>query len=169
VTKFIHYFNKRLTPADSLIGFLIYSGCLQKNGWNDANAQDNKTFFCYHAVVVEEEKTWEEALEYCREHHDDLASVASETEMLLIQRELKKHNSTEHVWIGLHFFSLVGQAGWLWVDRQEMDYESCVKLCWTFGLTQLRVLTLDIYCIYKKHSCVCVFWLGSVRLPGYVA
>ncbi|XP_042071130.1 snaclec subunit B-like [Haplochromis burtoni] len=100
------------------------SGCLQKSGWNDANAQEHKAFFCYRAVVVEEQKTWEEALEYCREHHDDLASVASETEMLLIQRELKKHNPAEHVWIGLHFFSLVGQAGWLWVDRQEMDYEA---------------------------------------------
>ncbi|KAL3999754.1 myosin heavy chain 1/2/3/4/8/13/7B/15 [Sarotherodon galilaeus] len=72
------------------------------------------------AIVVGEEKTWEEALEYCREHHDDLASVASETEMMLIQRELRKHNTTEHVWIGLRFLS----RDWLWVDGQEMDYEA---------------------------------------------
>uniref|UniRef100_A0A3P9CB41 C-type lectin domain-containing protein n=1 Tax=Maylandia zebra TaxID=106582 RepID=A0A3P9CB41_9CICH len=95
------------------------SGCVWINRWNDANPQNINTFFCYRAIVVEEELTWEEALDYCREHHDDLASVASETEI-----ELKKHNPAEHVWIGLHFFSLVGQAGWLWVDRQEMDYEA---------------------------------------------
>uniref|UniRef100_A0A668VIY0 C-type lectin domain-containing protein n=1 Tax=Oreochromis aureus TaxID=47969 RepID=A0A668VIY0_OREAU len=78
------------------------------------------TFFYYRAIVVEEEKTWEEALVYCREHHDDLASVASETEMLLIQRELKKHNTTELGWIGLRFLP----GDWLWVDGQEMEYEA---------------------------------------------
>uniref|UniRef100_A0A3B4H6Q9 C-type lectin domain-containing protein n=1 Tax=Pundamilia nyererei TaxID=303518 RepID=A0A3B4H6Q9_9CICH len=79
-----------------------------------------RTFFCYRAIVVGEEKTWEEALEYCREHHNDLASVASETETMLIQRELRKHNTTNNVWIGLRFLS----RDWLWVDGQEMDYEA---------------------------------------------
>uniref|UniRef100_A0A668VMQ0 C-type lectin domain-containing protein n=1 Tax=Oreochromis aureus TaxID=47969 RepID=A0A668VMQ0_OREAU len=79
-----------------------------------------KYFLMSKAIVVGEEKTWEEALEYCREHHDDLASVVSETEMMLIQRELRKHNTTEHVWIGLRFLS----QDWLWVDGQEMDYEA---------------------------------------------
>uniref|UniRef100_A0A3P9BYA0 C-type lectin domain-containing protein n=1 Tax=Maylandia zebra TaxID=106582 RepID=A0A3P9BYA0_9CICH len=79
-----------------------------------------KTFFCYGAIVVKEKKTWEEALEYCREHHDDLASVASETEMLLIQKELSKHNTTDHIWTGLRFLA----GDWLWVDGQEMDYEA---------------------------------------------
>uniref|UniRef100_A0A3P9CAM0 C-type lectin domain-containing protein n=1 Tax=Maylandia zebra TaxID=106582 RepID=A0A3P9CAM0_9CICH len=70
--------------------------------------------------VLSESRTWEEALEYCRVHHDDLASVASETEMLLNQRELPKHNTTEHIWIGLRFLS----RDWLWMDRQVMDYEA---------------------------------------------
>ncbi|XP_039462901.1 dromaiocalcin-1-like [Oreochromis aureus] len=74
-------------------------------------------------VVTEEKKAWEEAVEYCREHHNDLASVASETEMMLIQKELKKHNTTEHVWIGLRFLS----RDWLWVDGEELDYEAWVE------------------------------------------
>lgn len=86
------------------------SGCVWINRWNDANPQNINTFFCYRAIVVEEEQTWEEALDYCREHHDDLASVASETEMLLIQRELKKHNTTELSWISL--FSCLGTGYW---------------------------------------------------------
>ncbi|CAI5638587.1 unnamed protein product [Oreochromis niloticus] len=94
-------------------------GSIDNNGWHSVYTYP-RTFFCYRAIVVGEEKTWEEALEYCREHHDDLASVASETEMMLIQRELRKHNTTEHVWIGLRFLS----QDWLWVDGQEMDYEA---------------------------------------------
>uniref|UniRef100_A0A3Q0TG00 C-type lectin domain-containing protein n=1 Tax=Amphilophus citrinellus TaxID=61819 RepID=A0A3Q0TG00_AMPCI len=89
-------------------------------GWHDAYESINIPFFCYKAEVVQENKTWEEALEYCREQYDDLASVASETEMLLIQKELKKHRTTEHVWIGLRFLS----RDWLWVDGQEMDHEA---------------------------------------------
>ncbi|CAI5638578.1 unnamed protein product [Oreochromis niloticus] len=95
-------------------------GSVLNKMWNDVSLWYKITFFCYGAVVVKEKKTWEEALEYCREHHDDLASVASETEMLLIQKELNKHNTTQNVWIGLRFLA----GDWLWVDGQEMDYEA---------------------------------------------
>lgn len=40
--------------------------------------------------------------------------------MLLIQRELKKQNTTGPFWIGLHFFF----KDWLWVDGQELRYAS---------------------------------------------
>uniref|UniRef100_A0A3Q4I532 C-type lectin domain-containing protein n=1 Tax=Neolamprologus brichardi TaxID=32507 RepID=A0A3Q4I532_NEOBR len=90
--------------------------------------------------VLSESRTWEEALEYCRAHHDDLASVAPKTDVLLNQRELPKHNTTEHIWIGLCFLS----RDWLWVDRQVMDYAAwgeggkpwCphAKMKWTEGV-----------------------------------
>uniref|UniRef100_A0A669C1J8 C-type lectin domain-containing protein n=1 Tax=Oreochromis niloticus TaxID=8128 RepID=A0A669C1J8_ORENI len=98
-------------------------GYTEKNRWHDSDGRDRKHFFCYWPVVTEEKKAWEEAVEYCREHHNDLASVASETEMMLIQKELKKHNTTEHVWIGLRFLS----RDWLWVDGEELDYEAWVE------------------------------------------
>ncbi|TNN56225.1 Macrophage mannose receptor 1 [Liparis tanakae] len=79
-----------------------------------------KTFFCYRAVVVRERKTWEEALEHCRERHRDLASVASDTEMSLIQRELSEDETTARLWIGLRFFP----GGWLWVDGQPLAHEA---------------------------------------------
>ncbi|XP_039907356.1 macrophage mannose receptor 1-like [Simochromis diagramma] len=95
-------------------------GCMQESKWYDATLLYQTTFFCYSAEVVMEEKTWEEALEYCRERYKDLASVASETEKLLIQKELNKLNTTEIVWIGLRFLP----GDWLWVDGQEMDYKA---------------------------------------------
>uniref|UniRef100_A0A3P8P7T8 C-type lectin domain-containing protein n=1 Tax=Astatotilapia calliptera TaxID=8154 RepID=A0A3P8P7T8_ASTCA len=99
---------------------LIFSKCPSFSKWHDAYPGNTRPFFCYRAIVVKQEKTWEEALEYCRKHHEDLASVASETEMLLIQKELSKHNTKEVVWIGLRFLS----EDWLWVDREMMDYEA---------------------------------------------
>lgn len=95
-------------------------GMMRNYTWYDATPNFKETFFCYRVVVVRERKTWEEALEYCREHHHDLASVATETEMLLIQKELDKHYIMDHVWIGLRF--LAGR--WLWVDGQLMKYEA---------------------------------------------
>uniref|UniRef100_A0A3P9CAJ4 C-type lectin domain-containing protein n=1 Tax=Maylandia zebra TaxID=106582 RepID=A0A3P9CAJ4_9CICH len=100
------------------------------------------------------EKTWEEALEYCREHHNDLASVASETETMLIQRELRKHNTTNNVWIGLRFLS----RDWLWVDGQEMDYEAwseegkplCPHPKMKCGALQVRGGSLSVW---EAHDC----------------
>ncbi|XP_008323241.1 lymphocyte antigen 75-like [Cynoglossus semilaevis] len=93
---------------------MIYGG-----SWHDSNDNQEMRSICFHAIVVKEKKTWLEALEYCRGNHSDLASVASETELLLIQKEMKKNAVTEAVWIGLHFFP----EGWLWVDGRPLDYE----------------------------------------------
>ncbi|XP_029903258.1 secretory phospholipase A2 receptor-like isoform X2 [Myripristis murdjan] len=53
----------------------------------------------YH--LVEEEKTWSEAQSHCRQHHKDLATVASKEEVNALNDVLAKHDQHE-VWIGLH-------------------------------------------------------------------
>ncbi|KAK1876878.1 Macrophage mannose receptor 1 [Dissostichus eleginoides] len=95
-------------------------GCIKNYSWHDAAPHYELNFFCFTVVVVRERKTWQEALEYCREHHRDLASVSSDTEMLLIQRELQERETTERVWTGLRFFP----GGWLWVDGRGLSYEA---------------------------------------------
>lgn len=95
-------------------------GLIRDFAWHDATLHHNLQFFCYSAIVVRQRKTWEEALDYCREHHHDLASVASETEMLLIKKELDKNDTTDYVWVGLHYFS----GHWLWVDGQPLSYKA---------------------------------------------
>lgn len=95
-------------------------GVIKDDLMHDSSANFKDPAFCYRVVVVRQRKTWEEALDYCRMHHRDLASVGSKAEMLLIQRELNKNVTTRRVWIGLHFFS--GQ--WLWVDRQPLHYQA---------------------------------------------
>ncbi|XP_029026532.1 macrophage mannose receptor 1-like [Betta splendens] len=95
-------------------------GLFHNNLWYDATANQALPFFCYSVVVVEEMLTWEEALQYCRENHQSLASVASETEMLLIQKELTKIVTTDHIWMGLRFLP----NHWLWVDGKPLSYEA---------------------------------------------
>lgn len=94
-------------------------GLLLNNKMHDATFDLDAHFFCYNVFVVKEKKTWEEAVDYCREHHHDLVSVSSEAEMTLIWRELGD-DATDHVWIGLHFFT----DDWLWTDGQPMEYEA---------------------------------------------
>lgn len=93
-------------------------GSIHNYLWNDAYANQSLPFFCYSAVVVRKTMTWEEASQYCRENHNNLASVASETEMLLIQKELDKAVTTEQVWMGLRFLP----ESWLWVDGKLLNY-----------------------------------------------
>lgn len=95
-------------------------GQLYQDGWHDSSDGSKESFLCFNPIVVTERKTWEEAIEYCRQHHSDLASLLSETEMMLIRTALLKTNITEPVWIGLHFFS----GKWLWVDGETSEYKA---------------------------------------------
>ncbi|KAK7893206.1 hypothetical protein WMY93_022358 [Mugilogobius chulae] len=106
---------------DFLMNFTgIYWIGLMRNTKTEEYGNANHPFFCYKVHAIRERKTWYEALDYCRQNTQKLASVASETEMMLIQKELRKELSSHNVWIGLQF--LAGE--WVWVDGQTFSYES---------------------------------------------
>lgn len=88
--------------------------------WYNVPGNRPMPFFCYSVHVVRKKKTWEEALKYCRKHHHDLASITSKTEMMLIQRELSKNDTTERVWMGLRFLA----GSWMWTDGRRLHYEA---------------------------------------------
>ncbi|XP_062410799.1 macrophage mannose receptor 1-like [Sardina pilchardus] len=100
--------------------------------WKDADCKhpDGSHFICYEdeLVLVRENKTWREALQYCREHHVDLVSVTSERVQRWVS-ERAKGASTAHVWVGLlHCYNL----GWYWVSGQNVSYSN-----WTPGHEQV--------------------------------
>ncbi|KAG5261360.1 hypothetical protein AALO_G00303120 [Alosa alosa] len=79
-------------------------------------------------VLVRENKTWREALQYCREHHVDLVSVTSKRVQRWV-RARAKGASTAHVWVGLlHSYGV----GWYWVCGQTVCYRN-----WTQGHDQV--------------------------------
>lgn len=92
-------------------------GLTKESRWHDAGGAMKKPFFCFHATVVPQQHSWEEALDYCREHYRDLASVSSATEAELIGTEVGRH-SGELFWIGLRFLA----GHWLWTDGQPLSY-----------------------------------------------
>ncbi|XP_063042957.1 macrophage mannose receptor 1-like [Engraulis encrasicolus] len=95
--------------------------------WNDKSCDSQRYFVCYEdkLVLVEEQKTWKEALEYCRQHHEDLVSVPSEK----IQRWVAgwaKEASTPYVWVGLRYSCNLGF--WFWVSGEIIcDYDNWVS------------------------------------------
>lgn len=95
-------------------------GVIRNYMWYSARGSFKYPFYCYSAVVVRKRKTWEEALDYCREYHCDLASVMSQEKMLLIQVELLENATTEFTWMGLRFLS----ESWKWVNGHMLSYEA---------------------------------------------
>ncbi|KAA0716163.1 hypothetical protein E1301_Tti024123 [Triplophysa tibetana] len=85
---------------------------------HDAKCSDKFPFFCMivsQIVLVDQSESWEGALDYCRHHHDDLATLTS-----LKSRDdaLSKITGaqTPFVWIGLRF--LAGE--WSWVSGDDV-------------------------------------------------
>ncbi|XP_062372613.1 secretory phospholipase A2 receptor-like [Sardina pilchardus] len=105
---------------ESCVKTLIATGAQ----WNDAGCDDRSHFICYedNLVLVRENKTWREALQYCREHHVDLVSVTSERVQRWVS-ERAKGASTAHVWVGLlHSYGV----GWYWVCGQTVCYSNWI-------------------------------------------
>ncbi|KAI1901257.1 hypothetical protein AGOR_G00032460 [Albula goreensis] len=66
-------------------------------------------------VLVRENKSWDEALSYCRQHNGDLVSVS--TEQLQHWVEIMAQNaSTAHVWLGLRYSCAL--HFWFWVSGE---------------------------------------------------
>ncbi|KAJ3584961.1 hypothetical protein NHX12_013684 [Muraenolepis orangiensis] len=64
-------------------------------------------------ILIHEQKTWEEAVEYCREFHHDLASANDLRAREWVQA-VATDATTPHVWVGLHYTCVL--EFWFWVD-----------------------------------------------------
>ncbi|XP_054914563.1 macrophage mannose receptor 1-like [Poeciliopsis prolifica] len=72
--------------------------------WKNENCTERKPFICYDdkLILIKENKTWHEALTYCRQNHSDLVTITNMDEQKQAQEKTKKA-STPFVWIGLRF------------------------------------------------------------------
>ncbi|XP_040898322.1 uncharacterized protein LOC121184593 isoform X2 [Toxotes jaculatrix] len=98
--------------------------------WESQKCSHLHPFLCMdeRLILVQEMKTWEEALQHCRELNDvesteedntlvyDLASLPEANNILLFGETTQLTATTNEVWVGLRF--LAGE--WLWVSSEEV-------------------------------------------------
>ncbi|XP_036002842.1 C-type mannose receptor 2-like [Fundulus heteroclitus] len=91
--------------------------------WKNENCADRKPFICYgeKLILIKENKTWEEALYYCRDHHHDLVTITNLDEQRWVQEKAKKA-STDYVWTGLRYTCTLDF--WFWVSDEVVSYQN---------------------------------------------
>ncbi|KAL3046144.1 hypothetical protein OYC64_004202 [Pagothenia borchgrevinki] len=82
--------------------------------WSSKDCTDQKPFYCYDdkVILIKENKTWDEALTYCRENHRDLVSITDRHQQRWVQ-ERAKMADTEFVWLGMRYTCTLDL--WFWV------------------------------------------------------
>lgn len=66
-----------------------------------------------------EKKTWADALDYCRGHHETLASIVDEETQTWAELEAD-NSSTPFVWVGLRYTCTLGF--WFWVEDLIVEF-----------------------------------------------
>ncbi|KAL6484595.1 hypothetical protein MHYP_G00066400 [Metynnis hypsauchen] len=82
----------------------------------------NLSFFCmdmYEVILVQKNKTWQKALDYCRKHYIDLVSLKADNWMKNAV-EVTKAAQTAYVWTGLYFLS----GEWFWAKGDALEYQA---------------------------------------------
>ncbi|GAA6085125.1 C-type mannose receptor 2-like [Tachysurus ichikawai] len=92
------------------------------NHWHSDSCNHSLNLVCYtwvySLVVVQEMKTWEEALNYCRTKYSGLVSLFTDSDHAAV------NNKTDEIltsvfWTGLHFLD----GSWFWVNSTQNEEE----------------------------------------------
>ncbi|MED6242909.1 hypothetical protein ATANTOWER_011690 [Ataeniobius toweri] len=92
----------------------------QKGRWNSVPCSNSETSICYKGKVkirlIEEPKTWEEALNYCTAKHSRFLWIEDQEDQYAVAQWLNfTYNGSNPLWIGLKQSSVFGF--WIWSDR----------------------------------------------------
>lgn len=98
---------------------------ISSSGWIPTNCSNDYSFSCYRRLIlVQENKTWEEALQYCRTHHTDLYCPISDTKLNLVDLESTEAQSVS-VWTGLRFLD----GEWFWLNKWRVQSLELLQAC----------------------------------------
>ncbi|XP_047444959.1 C-type mannose receptor 2-like [Mugil cephalus] len=117
-SSFRHW-NQTLSSGDKCAVTMLN----ERGRWKNADCEDQKPFFCYddNVILIKENKTWEEALYYCRDNYNDLVSITNLDEQRWVQ-ERAKNASTPFVWLGLRYSCFLDF--WFWVSDEVVSYKN---------------------------------------------
>ncbi|KAG7253611.1 hypothetical protein CRUP_016322, partial [Coryphaenoides rupestris] len=131
--------------------------------WLGYPCDDHYGFVCYsdNLVLIKEEKTWEEALQHCRDLGEyDLLS--SQYDHRFVRRHIEKAVTNE-VWIGLRF--LAGE--WKWMDGDKMEQQGlphCAPKGKHCGIRHKYSSTLEIRDCMEKRNFICYKFFNNLVL-----
>ncbi|MED6287717.1 hypothetical protein CHARACLAT_019090, partial [Characodon lateralis] len=91
-----------------------------KGQWNSVQCSNNEIAICYKGNVkirlIEEPKTWEEALNYCTAKHSRFLWIEDQEDQYAVAQWLNyTYTGSNPLWIGLKQSSVFGF--WIWSDR----------------------------------------------------
>ncbi|KAL7880784.1 hypothetical protein SRHO_G00030380 [Serrasalmus rhombeus] len=95
-----------------------------KYRWNDDYCTRSNPFICYKKLpllLINQKKTWREALRYCRENHVDLVSVHTEEVQHWVETAVY-YASTANVWMGLRHTCTLNI--WFWISGEFICYQN---------------------------------------------
>ncbi|KAI7814390.1 hypothetical protein IRJ41_014553 [Triplophysa rosa] len=119
---FYNWGDSQPNQEDSTCALVIYGHL------NDWYCGYSYPFFCYKwepkLIVVREKKSWEDALQYCRTHHTDLASLPTFFHHLQVNKITAMVESSS-VWTGLRFHS----GSWFWVSGEALGDQVWLPSC----------------------------------------
>ncbi|KAJ8371743.1 hypothetical protein AAFF_G00302500 [Aldrovandia affinis] len=84
-------------------------------------------------ILVCENKSWNEALSFCRKHYRDLVSVPTEQVQHWVKM-IGQNASTPHVWLGLNYSCKL--HFWFWLDGTIVGMEEEARECGGKGAIQ---------------------------------
>ncbi|KAJ8336588.1 hypothetical protein SKAU_G00378080 [Synaphobranchus kaupii] len=122
------YRNWEITSDhSSLAGDDRICAVVSSGQWKKRKCSKEYRFICYedNLILVKQNKTWAEALTYCRQHHRHLVAVSTETLQHWVKRRAE-NASTSHVWLGLRFCCTL--RFWFWVSLERLCYQN-----WALG------------------------------------
>ncbi|XP_059360434.1 macrophage mannose receptor 1-like isoform X1 [Carassius carassius] len=88
----------------------------QDGSWSKSEDNNDRYAFCYKSFihVSPGKMSWEEALDYCSSNFSGLLRIESEDDQIETEREIKRQNISEPVWVGLRQSRLFGF--WIWYN-----------------------------------------------------
>uniref|UniRef100_A0A3B5PUB2 C-type lectin domain-containing protein n=1 Tax=Xiphophorus maculatus TaxID=8083 RepID=A0A3B5PUB2_XIPMA len=89
--------------------------------WSDGNSSSFRHWNLHTVILIKENKTWEDALNYCRENHHGLVTITDSDEQRLVQ-QIAQFASTPFVWTGLHYACTLDL--WFWVSDEVVIYKN---------------------------------------------
>ncbi|KAJ7997485.1 hypothetical protein DPEC_G00229510 [Dallia pectoralis] len=103
------------------------TGAMNRTGGQWVSQPENETynFICSRShdelVLVQENKTWSDAVSHCREHGWELVSVLNQNIQDLVQHRAQ-NASSPFVWLGLRYSCALGF--WFWVNEKDSSYQN---------------------------------------------